>query len=481
MPYSLKGKCVYKGSEVLKCHETEAKALAHFRALKINVKDSAVAELSMYISKVSVDKGAGGVMRWRGTASDIDYDLYSERMSNELYDDFINRINTDQKVPETFRSALGEDEWDGGMPYVSLSHYKTGKGHKNVPGMPEKVYRDGDKLKAVGTLYDTPIGRATFKSLLDDLYSEKSKHEGKIRISIGFLDLQHKHTGEGKTPDFVFTRSSLEDKCPMCQKGIGNKVYTKGQLVHLALTRVPVNPRTDVEVSKSMIETKKEDAESIVGKELSDTLEEKSLVSDLLVTKSEEAEVVAEKSEVAPEPVAEVVVEEKAKIASDKKDEELTYDEPDEEKREERRNRPAGERSLLQKSVDAIENKIVEMKSLNIPAEAMLREVQPLYTELGEVIKKSVQPDAVQVQAIISNELSELTQIVKSLAESVNEMRQNVTVEIATLKAQTLTAKPKVGEVPVPRSLNAGSIPATQPSRKLTQIEELAYKSTLAR
>ena len=37
MPYSLKGKCVMKGNEVVKCHPTHAKALAHFRALKLNV------------------------------------------------------------------------------------------------------------------------------------------------------------------------------------------------------------------------------------------------------------------------------------------------------------------------------------------------------------------------------------------------------------------------------------------------------------
>ena len=53
-----------------------------------------------------------------------------------------------------------------------------------------------------------------------------------------------------------------------------------------------------MEVSKAMaIETKKQDAESIIGKELSDALEEKSLLNSYLITKSEE-ERVAEPVEV---------------------------------------------------------------------------------------------------------------------------------------------------------------------------------------
>jgi len=200
--------------------------------------DVAFAELSMYISKVSVDKGKGGIMRWSAVASDTAPDLYTERMSDELFDDFISRIEKSEKVPESFNKVINED-WSGGMPYLSISHYKSGTKAKNVPGMPEKIYRDGNRLKAVGTLHDNDLGRAVFKSLCEDLYSEKAKTEGKIRISIGFLDLEHKHLGEGKSPDFVFSRKGLTDVCPQCKEGIGNKVYTKGQLVHLALTRVP--------------------------------------------------------------------------------------------------------------------------------------------------------------------------------------------------------------------------------------------------
>ena len=459
----------------------------------------ALRSLEMHIHKVSVNKSQSGEMRWSAVASDTELDLYHERMSNELYDDFVKRVETKSQVPSPFDEVLGED-WSGGMPYLSVSHYKSGTESKNVPGMPTKIYRDGAALKATGTLNDNDLGHAVFKSLCDDLYTDKAKELGKIRISIGFLDLEHKHAvGKGKTPDYTFTRKSLEDVCPMCLEGIGNKIYTKGQLVHLALTRVPVNPRTNMEVAKAMtIETKKQDAESIVGKELSDTLEEKSLVSDILVVKSEE--VIEEKAkaemnedEMSPADAKEDEAEMKkkheasmkgkAKVAADKQDEELTYDEPDEDKREERRNRPTGERSLLQKSFDTLESKIAELKSQGVPAETALREIQPAYNALGEGIKKSLQPEHVTNDAV-NSDISELKDIVKSLAASVSTLQQTLSTEIATLKAQTLTsAVNKSTGSPAPRSLSGANLPpvrAQQPNKPLS-ISELAYRSTFVR
>ena len=464
-------------------------------------------ELSLAIVKVSVDKSDGGVMRWRAVASDVSPDLYSEQMSTDLYDDFIHRIETKSQVPEPFNKVLGED-WAGGMPYLSISHYKSGTNSKNVPGMPEKIYRDGDKLKAVGTLASNALGHAVFKSLCDDLYTEKANKDGKIRISIGFLDLEHKHLGKGNTPDFLFTRSNLTDACPMCQEGTGNKVYTKGQLVHLALTRVPVNPRTDMEVSKAMaIQTKLDDAESIIGKELSDTLEEKSLVSsDAIVIKSD-PESVKEKAKKKPsdeaqegEPAGSVDTKaeedaemkkehgkmnmkselvERKKVAEDATSDELTYDEPDEEKREQRRNRPAGERSMLEKSFESLEAKIVEMKSQGTPAETALREIQPLFSAFGEAVKKSFEPEPSLTTS--SNEVSELVTAIKSLAESLSTFQQSVGTDIATLKAQVASKSMISQGIPEPRSINASVArslaPQSDPNKPLS-IREIALKST---
>ncbi|MDU9711639.1 hypothetical protein RGC52_08025, partial [Helicobacter pylori] len=78
----------------------------------------------------------------------------------------------------------------------------------------------------------------------------------------------HKHGDNGA----VFVRESLKSVCPECQKGAGNKIYVDGYLVHLALTRKPVNPRTIIQaednaMAKKSIVTRKDDALSIVQDE----------------------------------------------------------------------------------------------------------------------------------------------------------------------------------------------------------------------
>jgi hypothetical protein len=261
---------------------------------------SEIVTFSMAIVKASFDKG-NQVMRWRAVASDTDPDLYEEKMSLELFSDFVHRINDKIPVPEEFESAICEEEWCGGTPYLSIAHYKSGEQSKNVPGKIESVYLDGTRLKSTGFLNNTPLGKAVFDSMNKDLYAMKSDGqpevppEERIRISIGFLDLQHKHIPSNSIGnEFTFTRSATNNICPLCEQGIGGKIYMKGQLVHEALTRVPVNPRTAMEVERSMnIVTKADDAASIVGDDLAQTLvdsmSEKSQAagtSDGLVTKA---------------------------------------------------------------------------------------------------------------------------------------------------------------------------------------------------
>ncbi len=291
MPYAVDGNCVKKESgETVKCHETHEEAMKHFRALQANVKDSAFAEFSMSIVKASYDKTSNDPRRWRAVSSDTAEDLYGERMSPELFKDFTERINNGTPVPEPFNSVICEDAWCGGMPYLSIAHYKAGTNGKNVPGTVEKVYIDGNRLKSTGILHDSDMGRAVFDSLCDDLYRKKSgdTEHLPVRISIGFLDLEHKHLATQGGQEFTFTRTALGQICPLCEQNIGGKIYMKGQLVHLALTRVPVNPRTEmVAVEKSdMAITKKDDARSII-KGLADELDEKSLAEGTLVVKAD--------------------------------------------------------------------------------------------------------------------------------------------------------------------------------------------------
>ena len=224
-------------------------------------------------------------LRWKMVASDTDEDYYKDNMSMELFNDFTNRIEIKELVPEEFRS----DFWSGGMPYISVSHYTDLDGSA-VPGEVENVYIDGDQLHARGQFYKNKLGHACYHSCIKDLYSEP-KPENPIRVSIAFLDYGHTH----KSNNFEFTRKNIDDLCPECimeqiRGEFSGKIFKKGQLVHLALTRVPANDRTSMEVEKSMT-TRKEDAASIIGEELADELDEKAKLvgkSQALIIKAED-------------------------------------------------------------------------------------------------------------------------------------------------------------------------------------------------
>lgn len=273
-------------------------------------QQGALVEMSMHITKAVQD---GKVMKWSATNSDTDPDSYTERMSLELYKDFIAHIDKGEQIPEVFRSYVYSNYWKGGMPYVSISHYPDVDGQA-VPGEVKELFIDGDvkkaRLKARGVLHNTPLGNSVFRSLQEDKYKSP---EDKIRISIGFLDLGHRHGDNA-----MWERKSLTDACPDCLNNVGNKVYCKGYLIHLALTRVPVNKRTEMVLEeKSEMATKKtrkEDAASIVGEDLATEIDVKAkaatLKSDVLVEMSEGEENPAPVEEVAEE----TPVEEKAEV-----------------------------------------------------------------------------------------------------------------------------------------------------------------------
>ena len=238
MPYTLEGNCVKKAGKTLKCYDNHKDALAYFRALQANVHDKSLVEMnSMFITK-SVE--SNGLRKWAAVNSDTDPDLYGERMSLELYRKMLSYIKDEVPPPAHFKSMVCSDYWCGGMPYVSLAHYPDLNG-KAVPGETLELFIDGKQLKAKGIMNNTPLGNAVWKSLKKD--ENLSNDENKIRISIAFLDLAHKHGENGK----VFVRESDTSVCAECKKGVGDKIYLDGYLVHLALTRVPVNPRTIME------------------------------------------------------------------------------------------------------------------------------------------------------------------------------------------------------------------------------------------
>jgi hypothetical protein len=421
-------------------------------AVQVNTTDSVLAEFSMGISKANI---TNGVMRFRSVNSDIDADYYGERMSKELFQDFIAHIQNEDEIPQPFKSRIAEEDWDGGMPYLSLSHYKTGKGKVNVPGEPSNIYLDGKALKSTGILYDTPLGKAVFKSLQKDLVE---KRDDKVRISIGFLDLEHSHGDI-----YTFTRKTLTDKCPLCEKGVKDKIYKKGHLVHLALTRVPANPRTDIEVEKSMT-TKAEDAKSIIeDEEIIKGLDLKSQVEDALVIKSEETEKSVTETETPVEAVADNTVSitstfSATPIAIDMSG--VTTVSPV----------TSGlvqvtpvEATPVEKSFAALVERISTIKSQGLTGEQALSQIQADFDKVGEVIKMEFTPQPTaeeiankQLETTLRSLLNEM--LPQILATTVAPMQSKLETFEGELRAKSLvspvTPVTRKEETPVQRSLS---------------------------
>ncbi|NIM21909.1 MAG: hypothetical protein GTN64_05750 [Candidatus Latescibacteria bacterium] len=234
-------------------------------ASKLVEDGPAMGAFEMWIYRVAEKDG---VRRWYSTSSGIKKDLYEERMSTVLFDNFIERIEKSDQypIPVQFTS----DAWNGGLPYLGVAHYLDLDGF-GIAGDTDAVWRDGKVLKMKGTFRDTPLAHAAFDAIQQDRLQKRADNE-RVRVSIAFIDWGHNH-GDGRK----FVRKSLGDQCVLCEAGVGEKEYTAGQLVHLALTRRPAYLETEIVAMEERSMTKRHgDAASIVGKEMADELEAKS-------------------------------------------------------------------------------------------------------------------------------------------------------------------------------------------------------------
>jgi len=250
--------------------------------------------MDMFITKVVKDRQTG-IRRWFATSSGVKRDQYNERMSVELFDDFIHRIEEREKPPEIFMSRA----WQGGLPYLGVAHYLDLDGF-GIAGDTEQVWRDRTVFKAKGTFRDTPIADASYNSIKKDIENHVAP-ENRVRVSIAFVDWGHEHEGHGS-----FERKSLIDRCGYCEQGIGEKIYRKGHLVHFAQTRRPAYLETEITLleERSMASKSKrhEDAASIVGEEMADELEAKSAgLTERVEGIDPSAIVVRQEEEAAPE------------------------------------------------------------------------------------------------------------------------------------------------------------------------------------
>ena len=473
-------------------------------------KKAIASEFSLTISKASYNKETNRMNFW-AVASDMDEDSYNDNMTSLLFNDFISRIKTAELPPEQYRS----DFWKGGMPYISLSHYPDLNG-KAVPGIVENVYVDGNRLKARGYFYDTPLGRACFNAIKRDLAAEQPNPDGNIRISIAFLDYSHMHKSNG----YIYQKGNEDE--PVCMeclrelfaKSGGGKEFLLGHLIHLALTRVPVNKRTSVEVKSMAINTRKDDALSIVGEDE----EAKSLVEDvdkeaLLVGKSE----LVIKSEEAPE-VPEELIEEA--VSKKEKEEE---DEKEEEAGDEEDKACSDKRKKEMKSEVDLSPVISELQSLRSLVEGLKQPVvvHPLDSFIGvlkakydEIVEMSgtaddklrslQEPFNVFSQALVENVRSSVVEKVEIVQEKtslskdeiVNEVMQKVGAELAEIKSLLKPQQPvQQSQVPAEnvnalvrdlvhrRSLTPTSAPVSQSTLQskptvIKSIQELVNRTT---
>ena len=346
-------------------------------------KRASLSEFSFEINRASINPDTGE-RKWRADTSDTEIDSYGDKMSIPLYKDFLSRIEKMEEPPEGF----GSEFWNGGLPYLSLSHYPDING-EGVPGTTTSLFIDGTFLRAKGTLNETPLGIACWDAIKADL---KDDADEKVRISIAFLDYKHKHLSE-VSKGFIFERKDLEDYCPMCLAemftGGDGKEFLEGHLIHLALTRVPANKRTLMEVDRSMT-TQLEDAKSIVGEELAEELEDKvkemSVGKAMLTIKSDAGEQIIEIDIPGLEELKADVSDVLEILRAKKKEKDMEEDEDEEEEETDDEKKKAKKKSGTDESV---EEQIVDVDPVLALAESVSKGMNYMSEKLGILIAQN--------------------------------------------------------------------------------------------
>jgi cation transport regulator ChaB len=453
-------------------------------------KKAFLEEQFLTIKKAYID--SNGERRWRADTSNTDDDLAGDNMTLDLFCDFVGRIENQEPAPEEYRSNY----WEGGMPYLSISHYPDLDG-EGVPGVVDAVYIDGKYLKAKGRMNNTPLGDACWKAITEDLDKVKKGEtvDNRVRVSIGFLDYGHKHKSDG----FMFDRKSLEDICPECLKEIlegeyPGKAFYRGLLVHFALTRVPMNPDTsfspDMEVTRSMT-TRKEDAESIIGEEEAKKLDEKAKLvgkSEAFITKADDEEVDKAKGETCPDCGSKMVngkcpkcdademEEEGCKAKKKKSDTEVevdfsqVYAKIDELKASITAPQPKPTH-ILDRQLENLKARYDEIALADISSDEKLKLIQQPFNELGEILVSNLKSTAKEEPIVENRELD----IVKAFSEALQPLAQKL--DLLIQQGKTPVQNPV--NVPQRRSFDPALVQQAQLtySNKPMSIDEIARRS----
>ena len=435
-------------------------------------KSADTTEFSLTIRKATYDEKTNE-MRWTADTSDTGEDSYGDNMTLELFSDFLSRIAVLEQPPEQFCS----DFWKGGTPYLSISHYHDQNG-QGVPGVVDAVYIDGNVLKAKGRFSDSDLGRACFRSVCESLHSSSDKP--KVRISIAFLDYKHVHKSTG----VVFERKTGDEHCKDClREAIAQlmegtapegKTYLKGHLIHFALTRVPVNKRTIMEVDKSMT-TQIEDAESIVGEELAKKLaeQEKEIVgkSEALVIKAEDGKCPKCGKELVdgkcPECDEEEVEEGCAKKKKSDYEEQFAA-------LNEKVDRLLSMLSIPEKSDHKLDSVFAQFRSdfdsvllSDTTPEEKLSALQPSINAVGEKVVELVRAESkpVSIEKKQEDAITQLSEVVATLAQKMEFM--SAQLENVSKPAATVVNAP-TPIIPERRSINPASVAPSLLAKKST-------------
>jgi len=327
---------------------------------------------------------ADGRVRWQARANTGQFDLEDERFEESFFDDLIHNAVLVQTA-----LSKGEAPPDNlPIPILDVAHYSfklpTEKRNLARAGWPERVWRDGQALMALGYFDDTPLGRLAAKAAMDRPIEER-------RISIGVW------------PDWG--RVELTGDGKRIYKGGRNRAY----LDHLAMTAHPVDPGTILEV-KSM--DQKTDAHDVLGdsdeaKGLIDELEaakEKGLPDGAVIKADGELDVEPQGD---PEPDADETVGAAGAGAS--------ADEPDEGGQTDA---PAGEpepKALTQDALAAIlkglfesfgeqlDKRLEPIEALPKALEALEAQVEALGATEGEKVKAAVDSGGVWWDELVKN------------------------------------------------------------------------------
>lgn len=221
------------------------------KAMGDDETQSGYTSLDMLMTKAN--RMADGRVRWQARANTGQFDLEDERFDETFFDDIVyNAV--------VVHTALSKGETppdDLPIPILDVSHYSfrlpADKRNLARAGWPERIWRDGSALMALGYFDDTPLGRLAANAALTRPVEDR-------RISIGVW------------PDWGRVELTKDGK--RIYKGGRNRAY----LDHLAMTAHPIDPGTILEV-KAM--DQKTDALDVLG----DTDEAKGLIDELETAK----------------------------------------------------------------------------------------------------------------------------------------------------------------------------------------------------